>query len=200
MLRAASLLIALFCTQLALANPQLLVETNRGNFTLELFEKEAPKTVTNFLEYVDSGFYKGTIFHRVIEGFVVQGGGFTKELAKKETNKPIKNEAKEALKNLRGTIAMARTSAPNSATSQFYINLQDNPSLDYRPWNVGYAVFGKVIDGMNVVDNISYTQTGTTGIYRDVPTDAIEILNISRVQTADAVPANAEQAPAAAQP
>lgn len=164
-------------------NPKVLFETTAGDFTVELYANEAPKTVENFLQYVDSDFYKGTIFHRVIPNFMVQGGGFTKELAKKETRKPIKNEAKKSLKNLRGTIAMARLSAPDTATSQFFINVKDNDQLNWRSWNVGYAVFGKVNDfDMNVVDNISYSQTGSIGIHRNVPVEAIEILNVSRIE------------------
>jgi peptidyl-prolyl cis-trans isomerase A (cyclophilin A) len=165
-------------------NPQVLIETTAGNITVELFINEAPETVKNFLSYVDSGFYEGTIFHRVIQNFMIQGGGFTKELSKKQTEKPIKNEASEAVKNIRGSIAMARTSAPNSATSQFFINVKDNENLDWRSWNVGYAVFGQVSpNSMGIVDNISFSQTGTIGIYRDVPVDAIEILKISRIQS-----------------
>lgn len=164
------------------ANPKVLFETTAGSFTVELFINEAPKTVENFLTYVDSGFYKGTIFHRVLPNFMIQAGGFTKELAKKETRKAIKNEASEQLKNTRGTIAMARLSAPGTATSQFFINMQDNPHLNWRSWNVGYAVFGKVDDfDMNIIDNISFSRTGTIGIHRNVPIEAVEILNVSRV-------------------
>ena len=173
-----------FCTwQVALASTQVAINTNRGSIVIELYDDEMPKTVENFLHYVDEGFYDNTIFHRVIPGFVIQGGGFTKELSKKDTEEPIKNEASEDRLNLRGTIAMARRSSPDSATSQFFINLQDNPSLDWREWNVGYAVFGRVVQGMDVVDLISQVPTGNTGIYRDVPIDAVEILNAYRIQT-----------------
>ena len=180
-------IILLFISHFSLANPQVIFETNKGNITIELFEKEAPVTVKNFLAYVDSGFYNGTIFHRVIKDFMIQGGGFTKELSKKETNEPIKNEAKESLKNLRGTISMARTSAPNTATSQFFISVKDNPSLDWKKHNLGYAVFGKVDEaGMRVVDKISYTQTGIIGMRRDVPVDTVEIIKAYRVKPAAA--------------
>lgn len=171
----------LLASGISFAGTQVAIETNKGTFTLELFDKEAPITVANFLAYVDSGFYNGTIFHRVINDFMIQGGGFTKELTKKETKKAIKNEAADNLKNERGTIAMARLSAPDTATSQFFINVKDNDSLNWRQWNVGYAVFGKVTDGMEVVDEISFSPTGTTGIYRDVPLDAIEIIRARRV-------------------
>lgn len=176
-------MLLMFACQNVLANTQVVFDTNRGSFVVELFNKEAPVTVANFLAYVDSGFYNGTIFHRVIPDFMIQGGGFTKELSKKDTKAPIKNEASEALKNERGTIAMARTSAPNSATSQFFINVVDNESLNWRKWNVGYAVFGKVVQGMDVVDSISTVNTGNTGMHRDVPVDAVEIIKAYRVQT-----------------
>lgn len=173
----------LLCSQLALANTQVVIDTTRGSFVIELFDKEAPITVKNFLSYVDSGFYNGTIFHRVIPDFVVQGGGFTKELSKKETQKPIKNEARETLKNERGTLSMARLSAPDTATSQFFINLEDNPSLDWRKWNVGYAVFGKIVQGMEIIDDIALQPTGNAGMHRDVPIEAIEIIKAYRVET-----------------
>lgn len=183
MLRLTLAVIFLLSTHLALANPQVVLETNYGNITVTLFEKEAPLTVQNFLSYVDDGFYNGTIFHRVIKDFMIQGGGFTKELSQKQTKEAIKNEAKESLKNLRGTIAMARTSAPNTATSQFFINLKDNPSLDYKSFNLGYAVFGEVDEaGMRVVDKISYSLTGIIGMYRDVPVETIEIIKAYRVK------------------
>lgn len=173
----------LLCCQGVWANTQVVIDTNKGSFVVELFDQQAPVTVANFLAYVDSGFYNGTIFHRVIADFMIQGGGFTKEFSKKETQKPIKNEASEALKNERGTLAMARLSAPDTASSQFFINLVDNDSLNWRQWNVGYAVFGKVVQGMDVVDSISYVATGTTGMHRDVPLDAVEIIKAYRVKT-----------------
>lgn len=174
-----------FLSSIAFANTQVAFDTNRGQFVVELFDQEAPKTVANFLAYVDKGFYDGTIFHRVIPNFVIQGGGFTKEFTQKKTDKPIKNEAKEELKNLRGTLSMARMSAPDSATSQFFINTNDNTSLDWRKFNVGYAVFGKVVQGMEIVDDISYTPTGSTGIHRDVPIDAVEMIKVYRVEVKD---------------
>ncbi len=165
-------------------NTQVEVQTNKGDFTITLYDEKAPETVKNFLQYVDEGFYEGTIFHRLIPGFMIQGGGFTKELTKKETKKPVKNEASEELKNVRGSVAMARTSSPNSATSQFFINYADNTHLDYRKWNVGYAVFGQLDEaGMEVIDSFSETPTGTISIYKDVPKDAIEIIKITRIQT-----------------
>ena len=212
----AASLIGLILSQSALAeqaeeekpkaeNPIVVMETNRGTIKIELFAEEAPITVENFLAYVNEGFYDGTIFHRVIPNFVIQGGGFTKELQKKKTKDPIKNEAKPELKNLRGTLSMARTSAPDSATSQFFINLVDNKSLDYRQFNVGYAVFGQVTEGIFIVDGIASTRTGTVGIYRDVPVDAIEITKAYQVKAVAPMEAPAEEtqqeAPAqAAQP
>ena len=137
----------------------------------------------NFLSYVDDGFYEGTIFHRLIPGFMLQGGGFTKELTKKETRAAIKNEASDELKNVHGSVAMARTSSPNSATSQFFINFADNTHLDYKKYNVGYAVFGQVQeDDLELVDALGDFPTGTISIHRDVPKDAIIINKISRVK------------------
>jgi cyclophilin family peptidyl-prolyl cis-trans isomerase len=183
--------------QLMAANTELNVETNKGSFTIELYDEKAPITVKNFLSYVDEGFYEGTIFHRLIPGFMLQGGGFTKELTKKDTKAAIKNEASAELKNLHGTLAMARTSSPNSATSQFFINFADNSHLDFRKYNIGYAVFGQVKpDDLNFIDSLGSAETGTIGIYRDVPKDAIIIQKISRIamakdETAD-TPANAD--------
>lgn len=177
--------ILLLLSSLSVAATQVVVDTNRGRLVIELFDKEAPETVANFLRYVDKGHYNGTIFHRVIPNFMIQGGGFTKEFTQRKTDSPIKNEAKETLKNVRGTIAMARLSAPDSATSQFFINTNDNPSLDWRKFNMGYAVFGKVVQGMEVADEISYVDTGEVGLHRDVPIDAVEIIKIYRVQVQD---------------
>ncbi len=146
--------------------------TSMGTIDVELFPKEAPITVENFLAYVNEGFYNGTIFHRVIPGFVIQGGGFTPEMEKKSTHDPIKNEAANGLKNLRGTLSMARTNVIDSATSQFFVNLKDNTSLDHVPGNAdrfGYAVFAKVAKGMDVVDAIAKVATGRKGVYSDVP-------------------------------
>lgn len=174
--------ILLLLSSLSVAATQVVIDTNRGRFVVELFDKEAPETVANFLRYVDKGHYNGTIFHRVIPNFMIQGGGFTKEFTQRKTDKPIKNEAKEELKNVRGTLAMARLSAPDSATSQFFINTNDNPSLDWRKFNMGYAVFGKVVQGMEIADEISYVDTGEVGLHRDVPIDAVEIIKVYRVQ------------------
>ncbi len=166
------------------APPTVVIETNRGDITLELYPEKAPQTVENFQSYVESGQYDGTIFHRVIQGFMIQGGGFTTDFSRKATGAPIQNEANNGLKNTRGTIAMARTMDPHSATAQFFINTQDNASLDHRAENNrgwGYCVFGKVTEGMDVVDSIEATPTGAAGPFRsDVPKDTVEILSIKR--------------------
>lgn len=161
-------------------NPQVVFSTTKGDLVIELYADKAPISVKNFLAYVDSGFYDGVIFHRVIPGFVIQGGGFTPEMVKKPTRAPIKNEADNGLKNLRGTLSLARTRVVNSATSQFFINLRDNAALDHRPGNFGYAVFGKVVKGMDVVDTIAGVPTGSHGRYRDVPTIPVVIKKASR--------------------
>ncbi len=164
--------------------PMIKLKTNKGDITLELFAKEAPDTVANFLRYVDSGFYKGTIFHRVINGFMIQGGGFTADMQQKATQPPIRNEAANGLKNDRGTLAMARTSDPNSATAQFFINVVNNDFLNFRspdPRGIGYCVFAKVIGGMEVVDAIKGVPTGNRGMYQDVPVEPVEILDAVRV-------------------
>lgn len=158
--------------------PQVKLDTSMGEIVLELEAQKAPKTVANFLKYVNYGFYDGTIFHRVIDGFMIQGGGFTPDMAKKETRQPIPNEADNMLRNTIGTIAMARTRLPHSATSQFFINVANNTSLDYREKTArawGYAVFGRVIKGMDVVKKIKGVTTGRTGPYSDVPKEAIII-------------------------
>jgi len=147
----------------------VLLETSAGNITIEFFAAESPTTVANFIGYVEDAFFDGTIFHRVIPGFVIQGGGFTPEMHKKSTKPPIQNEAANGIKNRRGTLSMARTSDPHSATSQFFINLVDNASLDHAPGRDGYAVFAKVTDGMDVVDQIATAKTGTHGAHADVP-------------------------------
>ncbi|MBD3337314.1 MAG: peptidyl-prolyl cis-trans isomerase [Candidatus Eisenbacteria bacterium] len=157
---------------------KVLFKTTKGDLVIELYPDEAPLTVDNFLRYVREGFYDGTIFHRVIPGFVIQGGGFTSEMNKKSTHPPIKNEADNGLKNLRGTLSMARTNDIHSATSQFFINLRDNASLDHRgdnPQAYGYAVFGKVVEGMDVVDEIAAVETGKRGMYSDVPKETIVV-------------------------
>jgi len=159
--------------------------TTVGDITLELYADKAPDTVKNFLRYVDDGFYKGTVFHRVIRSFMIQGGGFDGSMARKETHAPIRNEAANALKNERGTIAMARTSIPDSASSQFFINTVDNASLNFRnptAEGIGYCVFGRVVEGMAVVDSIDAAQTGTRAGMRDVPVKDIVILDAVRVE------------------
>ena len=158
------------------------IETSMGTITLELDEGRAPATVANFVEYAKSGFYDGTIFHRVIDGFMIQGGGFTKDMNQKETRGPIRNEAMNGLKNLRGTIAMARTMVVDSATSQFFINLVDNDFLDFSAptaQGFGYAVFGKVVDGLAVVDAIGKVKTGFAGPHQNVPETAVVIKKVT---------------------
>jgi peptidyl-prolyl cis-trans isomerase B (cyclophilin B) len=165
--------------------PTVKIETNVGTIVIELNAEKAPKTVANFLRYVNDGLYNGTIFHRVIPTFMIQGGGFTQDFKPKDTHAPIKNEANNGLKNVRGTIAMARTNAPHSATSQFFINVVDNPFLDHtapNPKGWGYTVFGQVIEGMEVVDKIRKVQTGSGGrFWRDVPQETMLIKTVSVV-------------------
>ena len=153
-------------------------ETTLGTFTIELFEQDAPVSSRNFLEYVDAGHFDGTVFHRVIPNFVVQGGGLTADLKQKSTRAPIRNEADNGLKNRRGTLSMARTNDPNSATSQFFINVVDNAALDPKPGGAGYAVFGEVIAGMDVVDKIRAVPTTTKGGMRDVPVEPVVIESV----------------------
>ncbi len=162
------------------ANPVVIIETSKGNITVELYADKAPITVENFLGYVRSGFYNGTIFHRVIRRFAVQGGGFTPDLVEKDNGEPIINESKTSkLSNERWTIAMARTNDPNSAQSQFYFNMGMNLNLDARMGRDGYAVFGKVIDGQNVVRDIAVSRTHSVGGFDDVPVEPILITNTS---------------------
>ena len=159
-------------------NPKVLLVTSMGNIKLELNLEKAPKTVENFMAYVKAGHYKGTIFHRVISTFMIQGGGFDKEMNEKQTKSPIQNEADNGLKNERGTVAMARTPNPHSASSQFFINVKDNGMLNHRskdPSGWGYCVFGKVIEGMEVVDKIKGVATGNRGMHGDVPNTPITI-------------------------
>ena len=170
------------CTAVPVAaqssNPVVVIETTMGSISVELFRDKAPKSVENFLAYVKDGYYRGTVFHRVIKGFMIQGGGLTASLARKQTKPPIPNEAGNGLKNERGTLAMARTSDINSATSQFFINTVNNASLNHRgesPDQFGYAVFGKVIDGMDVVDKIEAVATTTKGSYQNVPVTPVAI-------------------------
>lgn len=157
-------------------------KTSQGTFTVQLFDQQAPVSAENFLKYVDAGFFDGTIFHRVIPGFMVQGGGLTAELQDKKGHAPIKNEAANGLKNKRGTLAMARTSDINSATSQFFINLIDNDFLDHKPGNYGYAVFGRIDCGMDVVDAIAAVKTGNKSRYQDVPVETVVIESARRVE------------------
>jgi len=158
----------------------IVISTSLGDITVELFADKAPVTVKNFLAYVDAGFYDGTIFHRVIPDFMVQCGGFTPDMAQKKTDAPIKNEADNGLSNEPYTLAMARTSDINSATSQFFINLADNVFLDHGKRDFGYAVFGKVVKGTEVVDKIGGVKTGSAGGHRDVPVQAVTINSVRK--------------------
>lgn len=161
------------------------VITSEGRFTIQLRPDVAPETVANFMEYMRSGYYEGTVFHRVIPGFMIQGGGFTEQLQRKETSPPIRNEATLSLPNLRGTLAMARTNAPDSATAQFFVNLIDNDFLNPNSRGAGYAVFGKVVSGMDVVDAIATLQTGPRQGMNDVPLQTIRIESMSIVDSSD---------------
>jgi peptidyl-prolyl cis-trans isomerase A (cyclophilin A) len=163
----------------------VLFSTSHGDITIELFQAKAPKTVENFLAYVDEGFFDGTVFHRVIPGFVIQGGGFDENMRQKPTRPPVVNEADNGLKNLRGTLSMARTREVNSATSQFFINLQDNAFLDHGERDFGYAVFAQVSDGMDMVDAIAAVSTGTRGGHQDVPLEPVVIHTARRVAAGD---------------
>ncbi len=180
---ALSLLLAAGAT--LAENPKVSMQTSQGTITLELYADKSPKTVENFLSYVDSGYYEGTIFHRVIEGFMIQGGGFDPDMQKKPARAPIDNEADNGIKNDRGTIAMARTGDPHSATAQFFINLKDNGFLNHkdkskRGW--GYTAFGRVTDGMDTVDKIAATPTGAGGPFpKDVPKTTIIIEKVTRI-------------------
>ena len=166
----------------AAGNPRVVLDTNKGNIVIELYADKAPKTVANFLQYVKSGHYNGTIFHRVIPGFMAQGGGFTADMTQKPTKAPVQNEADNGLRNERGTIAMARTSDPHSASSQFFINVANNRPLDHtgktsQGW--GYAVFGKVVEGMDVVDAIVGVRTTRKGPHGDVPVEPVVIEKVT---------------------
>lgn len=165
-------------------HPVVLLKTSEGDIKIELDQEKAPETVKNFLAYVRKGFYNDTIFHRVIDGFMIQGGGFTKTMDQKPADKPIKNEADNGLKNVRGSLAMARTSDVNSASAQFFINLSDNDFLNFTaktPQGYGYAVFGKVTEGMDVVDKIRKTKTGTQSVHRDVPVVPVVIIEATEL-------------------
>lgn len=170
----------------ASSNPQIVINTNRGAIELELYPQQAPKTVANFLNYVKQDFYSDTVFHRVIKGFMIQGGGFTQDLQRKDTMAPVENEAFNGLPNKRGSIAMARTNQPHSATSQFFINTVDNQPLNFRNKSMrgwGYTVFGQVTRGMDVVEQIENSRTGAGGVFsQDVPLDTVIINNIKIIQ------------------
>lgn len=187
-MKRMALFLLLFCiiAAPALATEVVVIETSKGEIKVELDDVKAPISVKNFLSYVDQGYYKETIFHRVIANFMIQGGGLTAELQPKPTGKaPIKNEAGNGLKNVRGTIAMARTGIVDSATSQFFINLVDNSFLDHRDESssgFGYAVFGKVIGGMDVVDKIGAGPTGMRNRFSDVPVETVVIKDVRRVK------------------
>lgn len=181
------LLTLLTCTLFAdtkgqdMTNPTVTIKTSAGPIKVELFSDKAPTTVENFLSYVNDNSYDGTIFHRVINGFMIQGGGFTKDMQQKPSKAPIDNEANNGLKNTRGTLAMARTSDPHSASNQFFINVADNDFLNFQaetPSQFGYCVFGKVIEGMDIVDQIKAMKTHTVSPHSDVPVEAIEIVSI----------------------
>ena len=164
------------------ANPQVLVKTSLGEIVVELYPAKAPKTVENFLKYVDDGFYNGTIFHRVIGNFMIQGGGMLKDMSRKDTRASIPLESKNGLKNDKGTLAMARTNVPDSATSQFFINTADNASLNHpQPDGHGYAVFGKVVKGIETVEKIAAVKTARQGAHGDVPVETVTIESITRV-------------------
>lgn len=187
MLKTLTLAFALLLAPLAgaaddsgLPNPEVVIETTQGNITVRLLRDKAPVTVENFLQYVEAGHYDGTIFHRVIPNFMIQGGGFTPDMQEKATRDPIPNESKNRLHNLRGTIAMARTEDPDSATAQFFINQRTNLKLDWTPGNPGYTVFGEVTDGMSVVDYISTAPVQQVGGHADVPVDPVIINKVYR--------------------
>ena len=178
--RLISIVVVLAVAVAAIAgdNPRVVLETSKGKIVLELYADKAPQTVKNFLAYVDAGYYDGTIFHRVIPDFMIQGGGFTVEMKQKDIQPPIQNEADNGVRNKRGTIAMARTQDPHSATAQFFINTKDNDFLNHKGKTAqgwGYAAFGRVVEGMGVVDAISKAKTVTRGRSRDVPDEAIVI-------------------------
>ena len=159
----------------------ILFETTLGDFKIEFFEKEAPISVANFKKYIEDAFFDGTIFHRIVPGFVIQGGGFTEDMSQKKTQAAIKNEADNGLKNSRGTLSMARTSDINSATSQFFVNLKDNDFLDHSRGNFGYAVFARVTEGMDVIDKIADVETGRKRGFDDVPVEPVIMTSVRRI-------------------
>jgi peptidyl-prolyl cis-trans isomerase A (cyclophilin A) len=159
----------------------ILFETTLGDFKIEFFDKEAPISVANFQQYIDEGFFDGTIFHRIVPGFVIQGGGFTEDMSQKKTKPSIKNEADNGLKNERGTLSMARTNDVNSATCQFFVNLKDNEFLDHSRGNFGYAVFARVVEGMDVVDKIAAVETGRRKGMDDVPVEPVTMKAVRKV-------------------
>ena len=161
-------------------------KTSKGTFTVQLFDKQAPISAENFLRYVDDGYFVGTVFHRVIPGFMIQGGGLTADLKNKGgQHPPIKNEATNGLKNKRGTLSMARTNDINSATSQFFVSVVDNDFLDHKPGNYGYAVFGRIASGMEVIDAIAAVQTGSKSGHQDVPLETITVESVTRIPDAN---------------
>ncbi len=175
----------LFAFNACAADPQVELKTSMGSIVIELNQEKAPKTVENFLQYVKDGFFKGTIFHRVIPGFMIQGGGFTGDFVQKKPRAPIQNEAANGLKNDIGTIAMARTNDPNSATAQFFINVNDNQPLNFTAGNPGYAVFGKVVKGLDIVKKIEAVETGSgPAPHQNVPRKAI-VIEDARILTSD---------------
>lgn len=178
-LAACSLLLT--ASVMAADNPKVLLSTSLGEIEIELEAEKAPISVANFLAYVDSGYYAGTQFHRVIPGFMVQGGGFDAQMEQKQPLAPIKNEADNGLHNVRGTLAMARTQIRDSATSQFFINHKDNAFLDHGSRDFGYAVFGKVVRGMDVVDKIAQVPTGNRGGHQNVPREPVLIVEAKRL-------------------
>ncbi|HEX4986849.1 MAG TPA: peptidylprolyl isomerase [Burkholderiales bacterium] len=179
LLGAACALLLMSATAATAADPKVEIRTNLGAIVVELYPAKAPKTVENFLQYANSGFYRDVVFHRVIPGFMIQGGGFSREMAQKPTRAPIPIESDNGLKNDTGTIAMARTANPNSATAQFFINVADNAFLNYRPGSPGYTVFGRVVKGMDVVDRIARVPTGAGGPFpQDVPQQPVVIEDI----------------------
>jgi peptidyl-prolyl cis-trans isomerase A (cyclophilin A) len=173
-----STLMATACVNVYAANSYVVMQTNMGPIEIELFNDKAPISAKNFEQYVKSNFYKDTIFHRVIPGFMIQGGGFDTQMVEKQNRPTIENESYNRLSNTRGTLAMARTNDPNSAASQFFINLVDNPYLDKNAGNAGYAVFGKVVKGMDVVDKISQVPTANYGMHQNVPTKPVQITSV----------------------